>query len=284
MVKSNRLKQTKHKRQTKRKMQTNRKMRRQIGGNETLKSYSDYSSILKQGTSKTKVFIPGYVEICDMIDTFSNSSENIKKLDDGIRVSNVYVYTTCINPDVNADNNIIVLRQKDSIFSKNTSITCEDTVFWNLASHNFKIFIEILQWNPFLNIPTHIQSTEQVMSSNQTPMYVTPSYRMDPKFTDTEWWAKQSWWTTGVRDTLGRLPAQEPAQPDSSLAASAPQAQVESAEMKVQRLEAEVQRLEAEVQRLQSEVTKLTETNQKFIEKGINQNIEIRRLKSQLGQ
>jgi len=285
MVKSNRLKQTKHKRQTKRKMQTNRKMRRQIGGNET-KSYSDYSSILKQGTSKTKVFIPGYVEICNMIDTFSNSSENIQKLDEGIKSKDVAVYTTCINPDTTTRaDTIIVLRKEDPFFGKNTSIKCENIKLWNLASHNFKIFIEILEWNPFLNIPTHIQSTEIVMSSNQAPMYVTPSYRMDKKFVDPNWWASQNWWP----EVKSRLPAQ---QPDSSLAASAatgplesaPQAQVESAEMKVQRLEAEVQRLEAEVQRLQSEVTKLKETNQKFIEKSINQNIEILSLKNQLGQ
>jgi outer membrane murein-binding lipoprotein Lpp len=306
MVKSNRLKQTKHKRQTKRKRQTNRKMRRQIGGNEN-KTYGQYANILKQGTSQTNVYIPGYEEICNMIKTFSNDSENIKKLNDGIRTKDTTPYNKCIytdttttadtttadttTADTTTADTIIVLRKKDSMFSKNTSINCEPSEIWKLASHNFKIFIEILEWNPFLNIPTHIKLTEQVMSSGPIPMYVTPSYSMDLTFTNLEWWASQNWWPE-VKSRLQTLPAQQPEQPDSSLAASAatgplesaPQAQVESAETKVQRLEAEVQRLKAEVQRLQSEVTKLTETNRKFIERVSHQSAEIHNLTSQLGQ
>ena len=238
MVKSNRLKQTKHKRQTK------RKMRRQIGGDKTI-DYLEHRILLKPGTSPTNVVIPGYLVFYDMLGEYKNVNIHKKKLDDGIRSKDVAVYTDCKDPDpTTPDTTIIVLKKPDSMFFSNTSITCKDAALWNLSSHNFKIFIEILNWNPFLNIPIYLKSGEHEGSQS----YGHHEYKGDPTFKNPAWWGHKSWWPS-VKLRLEELPAEKDAQPVSSLAAPADDAppiveEFVSVETKVQRLEAKVQRLQ----------------------------------------
>jgi hypothetical protein len=153
MVKSNRLKQTKHRRRTKHRRQTKHGRHRQYGGVNI--TYIDYTRILKPGQNQKNVVIPGYQEIVDMIKEYNNDTSLITTLNGGILMTDVVRYMDCNSPESSTpENSIIVLRKQKTFFGSNRSIDCGDEIYYQLASHNFRIFIkDILQWNPFLNIP-----------------------------------------------------------------------------------------------------------------------------------
>jgi hypothetical protein len=184
--------------------------------------------------------IPGYEDIVDMIYEYNNWYEILKKLMEGIERKGITMYEECKSPT--QETLIILLKQKSgfSLFSKKPNITCEDKIYYELASHNFRIFIEeILQWNPFLNIPEapkkpkHLEFHQTYGSEHK--------YKGNTNFKLREWWETQGWWTL-YRDTLPikisfnlseeslPTPSREPLSPPE------PEVTIESLKAEVERL------------------------------------------------
>ena len=91
MVKSNRLKQTKHRRRTKHGRQTKHGRHRQYGG-VIRPTYSDYSK--KFNITSKSLVMPGYPEIVSMIGLYIEGDTLKSQLDKGIkeRVANLKKY------------------------------------------------------------------------------------------------------------------------------------------------------------------------------------------------
>jgi hypothetical protein len=160
--KSNKIKRNK----TKRHRQTKNKRRRQHGG--TKYQYNpDSQTILKPGSVPNPVLIPGYSEIVDMMEEYEDPRDSnnrfiiqSKKLKDDIKEKEVHPLSDCSSETEIDKSEIIVLRKEDKtrfgFTLNNSAIECTDDQYYALASHNFRIFIQdILQWNPFLNLPQH---------------------------------------------------------------------------------------------------------------------------------
>jgi hypothetical protein len=99
-------------------------------------------------------------------------------------------------PETPIRDKIIVLRKEGKsllVFKyNNTSIECEENQYYALASHNFRIFIEdILQWNPFLNLPFPKDKKVQPPGSQSYHLHVS----RDTIFKNERWWSSQGWWT-----------------------------------------------------------------------------------------
>lgn len=224
---SNRLKRNK----TKRYRQTKNKRHRQHGGEYKYSYTTDSPTILKQEAVSQPVLIPGYSEIMDMMQGYedphgSNQSEELKR---GIKGRDVQQLSDCSLPQtpIHEDKIIVVRKADKSLFGftkGNNSIECTPEQYYALASHNFRIFIQdILQWNPFLNLPYHKKKEEQPGSQSYHPHV----YKSDKNFTDNKWWSQQSWWN-GIKQNFTTetqaLAAQEPLSlsPQSSVDLSSP--------------------------------------------------------------
>ena len=112
MVKSNRLKRTKHRRQTKNRRQTKHGRHRQYGGVNMI--YHDYRVVF--GVTSKNLVIPGYYDIVSMIGLYSEGDALKIQLDTGIkvRVANLTQYEECKPPDESTPvDYIIVLRKKN---------------------------------------------------------------------------------------------------------------------------------------------------------------------------
>jgi hypothetical protein len=207
--KSNRLKKNK----TKRYRQTKNKRRRQHGG-EVKKYYytPDSATILKTGSVTNLVLIPGYSEIVDMMKEYETDESN--KLKDGIKERDVKLLSDCSLPEHLIPEKIIVLRKEDKkkfiVFKDhNSSIKCDPNQYYTLASYNFKIFIEdILDWNPFLNLPEKQTKNDTTYQVNNNPHV----YSSERKFKMGDWWNEQTWWTT-YKGTLALAAPQPPSPP-----------------------------------------------------------------------
>jgi hypothetical protein len=193
--KSNRLKKNKTKRcrqtKNKRRRQTKNKRRRQHGGAEY--QYTQGSQIiLKPGSVTDPVLIPGYSEIMDMMKEYE--TDKSEKLNEGIKQKEVQLIRECSLPHSIEEGKIIVLRKKFKIFASNNLIECEPDQYYDLASRNFKIFIQdILEWNPFLNLPKKpikIDRTSHQFYGDPGPHV----YESDRKFKNGDWWNEQEWW------------------------------------------------------------------------------------------
>jgi hypothetical protein len=197
--KSNRLKKNKTKRcrqtKNKRRRQTKNKRRRQHGGAEY--QYTQGSQIiLKPGSVTDPVLIPGYSEIMDMMKEYE--TDESEKLNQGIKQKDVQLIRECSLPHSIEEGKIIVLRKEDKKFAgflfKKSSIECSPEQYYDLASRNFKIFIQdILGWNPFLNLPKKpikIDRTSHQFYGGPGPHV----YESDQKFKNGDWWNKQQWW------------------------------------------------------------------------------------------
>jgi hypothetical protein len=198
--KSNKIKRNK----TKRHRQTKNKRRRQHGG--TKKPYTpDSQTIFKKGQVTSPVLIPGYSEIMDMMEEYDDprGSDNrfisqSQILNDGIKQKDFQLLNVCSSQTQIEDGKIIVLRKQDKtrlgfIKLDNTNIECTDDQYYALASHNFRIFIQdILQWNPFLNLPQHKKKEEQQGWQGYSGPH---KYSSEMIFTTDVWWNKQKWWT-----------------------------------------------------------------------------------------
>ena len=219
---SNRLKRNK----TKRYRQTKNKRRRQHGGTFEYKYTPGIENIFKPGQVTDPVLIPGYREIMDMMQEYddprdSNSRliDQSKKLNDGIKIKNVEQLSDCSLPqNLIPEGKIIVVRKAEkSLLGTalgNNSIECNSEQYYDLASHNFRIFIrDILKWNPFLNSPKHTEKPEhhQVYGGVR-------QYSLDKKFKETDWWNKQSWWTD-CKETIASVAQQSLSQTPSPAAA-----------------------------------------------------------------
>ena len=210
MVISNRLKQTKYRRRTKNRRQTKHGRHRQYGG--VIMRYGDYSVVF--GVTSENLVMPGYPAIVSMISLYSEKDNLKSLLDTGIkdRVANLIKYEECKLPDeTTPDDSIIVLKKKKKILRLNfaTSIDCDDDIYVQLASHNFRIFIqEILQWNPFLN---YSPTKTKIVNAWQGNV---PSYDGLPIFNSEEWWNSQPWWI-GYKQTLP-VSSPPPPPPDES--------------------------------------------------------------------
>ena len=199
-MKNNRFRQTTQTRHKRHKRQTRHKRRIQYGGKSY--EYVDYSGILKQDTPEKKVVIPGYAEISDMIKEYKDVEKIQQKLDTGIKTKDVMVYDSCQLPNTTTPpTTIILLRKKGNVFGLfNNSIDCnddDDKTYLTLASHNFQIFIkDILQWNPFLNVPNPAKypKFEEPQSQSQGMPHRYASEKFSYQFTQESWWNSQQWW------------------------------------------------------------------------------------------
>ena len=197
-MKNNRFRQTAQTRHKRHKKQTRHKRRTQYGGKSY--EYVDYSGILKQDTLEKNVVIPGYAEISDMIKEYKDVKEIQQKLDTGIKTKDVIVYDSCQLPNTTTpQTTIILLRKKGNVFGLfNKSIDCDDDdTYLTLASHNFQIFIkDILEWNPFLNVPNPDKYTkfEEPPSQSQGMPHRYNSEKFSYKFNQKSWWESQQWW------------------------------------------------------------------------------------------
>ena len=197
--KTKRYRQTKNKRRrqtkNKRRRQTKNKRRRQHGGAEYLYT-RDSQTILKPGSVSDPVLIPGYSEIMDMMKVYE--PDESEKLKIGIKEKDVQLIRECSLPSSIEEGKIIVLRKEDkkfvSFILKNSSIECDPSQYYDLASYNFKIFIEdILGWNPFLNLPKKpikIDTTPHQIYGGPGPHV----YKSERLFKDNRWWNEQGWW------------------------------------------------------------------------------------------
>ena len=246
MVRSKRLKQIKHKRQTNHKRQTKHKRHRQYGGvNLTYKDYRVF------GFSSKNLIIPGYGDILSMIDLYKNRGTLKQRLDEGIQrkvQDRKYIkYTECKSPELSTPLDSIIVLKKQGFINFSTSIECTDTIYIELASHNFRIFIEeILNWNPFLNIPKYdLELTSDVLR-------YTGNYNGLSTFKEKSWWDSQLWWTS-FKETLR--------EPSTSPPAAAAVEAAEAAEMKerlVQILKSEIDSLNIQLQDIQTKIQSKT--------------------------
>jgi len=202
-MKNNRFRQTAQTRHKRHKRQTRNKRRIQYGGKSY--EYVDYSGILKQDTPEKKVVIPGYAEISDMIKEYKDVEKIQQKLDNGIKTKDVILYDSCQLPNTTTPpTTIILLRKKGNVFGLfNNSIDCDndkaDNPYLTLASHNFQIFIkDILQWNPFLNVPNPniYPKHEEPQSQSQGMPHRYDSENFSYQFSQESWWNSQQWWNT----------------------------------------------------------------------------------------
>lgn len=197
-MKNKRFRQTTQTRHKRYKRQTRHKRRIQYGGKSY--EYVDYSGILKQDTPEKKVVIPGYAEISDMIKEYKDVEKIQQKLDIGIKTKNAILYDSCQLPNTTTPpTTIILLRKKGNVFGLfNNSIDCDnDDIYLTLASHNFQIFIkDILQWNPFLNVPNPAKypKFEEPQSQSQGMPHMYDSEKFSYKFSQESWWNSQQWW------------------------------------------------------------------------------------------
>lgn len=214
---SNRLKRNK----TKRYRQTKNKRRRQHGGTFEYKYTPGIENIFKPGQVTDPVLIPGYSEIIDMMQEYddprdSNSRliDQSKKLNDGIKIKNVERLFDCSLPQTQTpipEDKIIVVRKSKTFFRENTRIECNPEQYYDLASHNFRIFIrDILKWNPFLYSPEHKKKEEQKGWQGYQPHV----YKSDKKFVNNDWWESQTWWT-GCKETFASAAQQSSSQTPS---------------------------------------------------------------------
>ena len=246
MVRSKRLKQTKHKIQTKNRRQTKHKRHRQYGG--VLMTYRDYSR--EFGFNSNNLVIPGYEDIVSMIDLYENGDVLKKNLDEGIKrkVDDIkYIeYTKCKLPEPSTTLDLIIVLKKKGFINFSKGIECLDTVYTELASHNFKIFIEeILNWNPFLNIP------KRKLPSVSNWYGYEASYNGLSTFRDKSWWDSQSWWTTYSQTSEFREAAEAAAR------TVAPAAEAEAAESKkrlVENLKREIEELNSQMRTIQTKI------------------------------
>ena len=235
MVKSNRLKRTKHRRRTKHGRQTKHGRHRQYGG-VIRPTYSDYSK--KFNITSKSLVMPGYPEIVSMIGLYIEGDTLKSQLDKGIkeRVANLKKYDECKLPDETTPvDYIIVLKKKKNIFGLNfdTIIDCNDEIYYQLASHNFRIFIqEILQWNPFLDYPPTKTKIGSGWKGNE------PSYDGLPIFNSERWWNQQPWWIE-YKKTLPEPSDVTPPPPRVESPHSAPP----EPEVTIESLQAEIARL-----------------------------------------
>ena len=199
-MKNNRFRKTTQTRHKRHKRQTRHKKRIQYGGKSY--EYVDYSGILKPDTLEKKVVIPGYAEISDMIKEYKDVEKIQQKLDTGIKMKDVIVYDSCQLPNTTTPpTTIILLRKKGNVFGLfNKSIDCDDDdTYLTLASHNFQIFIkDILEWNPFLNVPNpdKYPKFEEPPSQSQGMPHRYNSGKFSYKFNQKSWWESQQWWNT----------------------------------------------------------------------------------------
>lgn len=188
--------------------------------------------------------IPGYEEIVDMIHEYDNWYKIITKLMEGIERKGITMYEECKLPT--QETLIILLKQKSGFFTrKKSNIECEDTIYYKLVSHNFRIFIEeILGWNPFLNIP-EAPKTPANLEFHQT--YGSEHrYKSNTNFKKPEWWEIQGWWTV-YRHTLPRTISfnlSEESLPTPSREPLSPPQQQET----IESLKAEVERLKRQLE------------------------------------
>ena len=217
--KSNRLKRNK----TKRYRQTKNKRRRQHGGRKYY--YTTDSQILKDSAVSNPVLIPGYSEIMDMMQEYDDPRDSdhrevnqSKQLNSHIKQRDFQLLSECSLPENQTitEGKIIVLRKAEKsllgIALGNNSIECNPEQYYDLASHNFKIFIkDILGWNPFLNLPKHNKKPEPPQIYGGVH-----EYSSDKKFKETDWWNKQSWWTD-CKETFASAAQQSSSQTPSSL-------------------------------------------------------------------
>lgn len=207
--KSNRFKKNK----TKRYRQTKNKRRRQHGGEVKKYPYTrDSATILKPESVSDPVLIPGYSEIMDMMQEYSsngsNDTEESRKLKIGIKEKDVQLIRECLPTTSIEEGKIIVLRKEDkkfvSFLLKNSSIKCDPSQYYDLASHNFKIFIkDILGWNPFLNLPNIPKEIETNQLYGSRPHV----YKSEPVFKTNSWWTTQPWWNSynSTSDFIGKV-------------------------------------------------------------------------------
>jgi hypothetical protein len=279
MVKSNRLKQTKHRRRTKHRRQTKHGRHRQYGGTLLHITYYDYRKypidsekpkpfdhkklFTEDQLSTNAAAIPGYEEIVDMIYEYSNWYEILKKLMDGIERKGIIIYEKCKSPQSHESSTqetfIILLKQKfNFFFRKKISIQCEDTIYYELASHNFRIFIaEILNWNPFLNLPEAPKKHEELEFHQ---IYGSAhEYKSNTQFKDSNWWESQEWWMVyreSLPATISFSRSVESLPTSSRQAPSLPLQQQET----IESLKAEVDRLKGQLEdydRMSSDNNKL---------------------------
>lgn len=214
-------------------------------------TYIDYNGILKPGQIQKNVVIPGYQEIVDMIKEYKDDTSLLRTLIDSILTKDVVRYTNCKSLESlespTLENSIIVLRKKYSFLFSKQSIDCDDDIYTQYASHNFRIFIQyILQWNPFLNIP--IQQKKIVVVHD---MYgASDTYSSLPIFKSEEWWNRQQWWI----DYKRTLPDSSPPPPQIESPYSAPPpppslVTIESLQAENARLQADIARLKTVIER-----------------------------------
>ena len=252
MVRSKRLKQIKHKRQTNHKRQTKNKRHRQYGGRKyPYNSIDSTTNVLGESVTEP-VLIPGYSEILDMMEEYASYIDESQNLNSSIKSKDVKVLTDCSETrnitDEENRNKIIVLRKTSKSFFGytlgNNTIDCSSVNYHNLASHNFRIFIEeILKWNPFLNQPTKELKKPFTSSYKQHSVH---EYRSDPIFINEVWWRQQGWWNKYSITPSFRAVA--------DAAAITVQA-AEAAEMKerlVENLKSKIKQLEEEILKLQN--------------------------------
>ena len=209
MVRSKRIKQTKNKRQTK-----NRR-HRQYGGVST--TYRDYTR--EFGFRSKNLVIPGYGDILSMIELYKERVTLKQSLDEGIKnkVSQIkYIkYTECKSPEPSIPLDSIIVLKKPGFFNFSAGIECTDSIYIELASHNFRIFIqEILKWNPFLNIPDY----ELEIASHG--LRYTDNYNGLQIFKEPTWWDTLQWWTS-YKETLSQSSVIEPSTPPPAAAITA---------------------------------------------------------------
>jgi hypothetical protein len=143
-----------------------------------------------------------------------------KKLKDDIKKKEFHKLNDCSSQTQIDESKIIVLRKQDKtrlgfIKLDNTTIECTDDQYYALASHNFRIFIQdILQWNPFLNLPQHKKKEEQQGWQGYSGPH---KYSSEMTFTTDAWWNKQKWWT----DYKGTAEAAEESRRAAAAAAEA---------------------------------------------------------------
>lgn len=243
MVRSKRLKQIKHKRQTNHKRQTKNKRHRQYGG--VSMTYRDYTR--EFGFSSKNLVIPGYGDILSMIELYNNRNTLKQRLDEGIKrkvQDRKYIkYTECKSPELSTPLDSIIVLKKPGFINFSTSIECTDNIYIELASHNFRIFIEqILNWNPFVNIPYH----ELELASDV--LRYTGNYNGLHVFRQQEWWDNQLWWTS-YKEIL-----QDPSTSPPAAAAKTVEAEItgEIKERLVKNLKSEIKQLEEEILKLQT--------------------------------
>lgn len=265
-MKNKRFRQTRHKRH---KRQTRHKRRIQYGGKSY--EYMDYSGILKQDTPEKKVVIPGYAEISDMIKEYKDVEKIQQKLDAGIKTKDVMVYDSCQLPNTTTPpTTIILLRKKGNVFSffKN-SIDCDDDdkTYLTLASHNFQIFIKnILQWNPFLNVPNPAKypKFEEPQSQSQGMPHRYDSENFSYQFTQDSWWNSQQWWNAYKLDlptfaSIAPSGSETPrAQIASQIAPPPPKQPIIDQLQQLQELKAQVRILTEENVQLKQRIEELT--------------------------